>query len=84
MAVGEGREERCGVAPAVVHWLRLVSESARSSVDLQLERGRLVESLYSGSWTFAENLELGPTAVLGTELGTVLGTSDLVLLLLST
>lgn len=83
MAVGEGREERCGVAPAVVHWVRLVSASARTSVDLQLERGRLVESLYSGSWIFAGNLELDLTAVLGTELETVLGTSDLVLFLLA-
>lgn len=71
MAVAKRRGEWRGVAPAVVHWVRLVSES---SVDLQLECGRLVVSLYSGSWIFAGNLELGPAAVLGTVLGMERGT----------
>lgn len=74
MAVDEGGEERLGVAPAVVHRVRLVSESGRSSVDLQVEWGRLVVSRYSGSWIFARSLELDPPAVLAT----VLGISDLV------
>lgn len=59
--MGEGRGQRLGVDPAVDHRVRLVSDS---SVGLHLEDGRLVVSLYSGSWIFARNLELNLLVVL--------------------
>lgn len=58
MDEGETRDQRLGVDPAVDHRVRLVSYSGWCSVDLQVLGGRLVVSLYSGSWIFAANLEL--------------------------
>lgn len=76
MAVVEGRG--LGVDPAVDHRVRLVCKRVGCSgfsVDLQVEDGRLVVSLYSGSWIFAANLEVNFFVVLDI----VLATSKLLL-----
>lgn len=70
MALGEDCGQRRGVAPAVVHVVRLLPVSSRSAVDLPVKGAMLVVSLYSGSCTLAGNLVLASLAVLEAVLAT--------------
>lgn len=64
MDEGEMRDQRLGLEPAVDQRVRLASYSGWCSGGLQLLGGRLVVSLYSGSWIFAANLEVNLLVVL--------------------